>query len=134
MSMKIKGAVLLVGLGVLLAARPGVAHHAFAAEFDSDKPVKLTGAVTRLDWTNPHAWIYVDIKDETGKVANWGFELASPNGLMRNGWTRFSLKPGDVVTIEGSRAKNGSTNANAQTVVTSTGQKLFAGANPGQQP
>ena len=132
--MKIKAAVLLVGLGVLLAARPGVAHHAFAAEFDSDKPVKLTGAVTRLDWTNPHAWIYVDIKDETGKVANWGFELASPNGLMRNGWTRFSLKPGDVVTIEGSRAKNGSTNANAQTVVTSTGQKLFAGANPGQQP
>jgi hypothetical protein len=132
--MKIKTAVLLVGLGVLLAARPGVAHHAFAAEFDSDKPVKLTGAVTRLDWTNPHAWIYVDIKDETGKVANWGFELASPNGLMRNGWTRFSLKPGDVVTIEGSRAKNGSTNANAQTVVTSTGQKLFAGANPGQQP
>ena len=132
--MKIKAAVLLVGLGVLLAARPVVAHHAFAAEFDSDKPVKLTGAVTRLDWTNPHAWIYVDIKDETGKVANWGFELASPNGLMRNGWTRFSLKPGDVVTIEGSRAKNGSTNANAQTVITSTGQKLFAGANPGQQP
>ena len=132
--MKIKAAVLLVGLGVLLAARPGVAHHAFAAEFDSDKPVKLTGAVTRLDWTNPHAWIYVDIKDETGKVANWGFELASPNGLMRNGWTRFSLKPGDVVTIEGSRAKNGSTNANAQVVMTSTGQKLFAGANPGQQP
>jgi hypothetical protein len=132
--MKVKTAVLLVGLGVLLAARPGVAHHAFAAEFDSDKPVKLTGAVTRLDWTNPHAWIYVDIKDETGKVANWGFELASPNGLMRNGWTRFSLKPGDVVTIEGSRAKNGSTNANAQTVVTSSGQKLFAGANPGQQP
>jgi Family of unknown function (DUF6152) len=132
--MKMKAAVLLVGLGVLLAARPGVAHHAFAAEFDSDKPVKLTGAVTRLDWTNPHAWIYVDIKDETGKVANWGFELASPNGLMRNGWTRFSLKPGDVVTIEGSRAKNGSTNANAQTVITSNGQKLFAGANPTQQP
>ena len=132
--MKVKTAVLLVGLGVLLAARPGVAHHAFAAEFDSDKPVKLTGAVTRLDWTNPHAWIYVDIKDESGKVANWGFELASPNGLMRNGWTRFSLKPGDVVTIEGSRAKNGSTNANAQSVITSTGQKLFAGANPAQQP
>ena len=129
--MKFKAAVLLVGLGVLLAARPGVAHHAFAAEFDSDKPVKLTGAVTRLDWTNPHAWIYVDIKDETGKVANWGFELASPNGLMRSGWTRFSLKAGDVVTIEGSRAKNGSNNANAQSViVASTGQKLFSGANP----
>ena len=132
--MKLKAAVFVVGLGVFLAARPTVAHHAFAAEFDADKPVKLTGAVTRLDWTNPHAWIYVDIKDETGKVANWGFELASPNGLMRSGWTRFSLKAGDVVTIEGSRAKNGSNNANAQTViVASTGQKLFSGANP-QQP
>jgi hypothetical protein len=132
--MKIKAALFVVGLGVFLAARPTVAHHAFAAEFDADKPVKLTGAVTRLDWTNPHAWIYVDIKDETGKVANWGFELASPNGLMRSGWTRFSLKAGDVVTIEGSRAKNGSNNANAQTViVASTGQKLFSGANP-QQP
>jgi len=133
--MKMKAVVLFVGFGVLLATRPGVAHHAFAAEFDSDKPVKLTGAVTRLDWTNPHAWIYVDIKDEAGKVANWGFELASPNGLMRSGWTRFSLKPGDVVTVEGSRAKNGSTNANAQVViVASTGQKLFSGANPAQQP
>jgi hypothetical protein len=131
--MKLKAAVFVVGLGVFLAARPTVAHHAFAAEFDADKPVKLTGAVTRLDWTNPHAWIYVDIKDETGKVANWGFELASPNGLMRSGWTRFSLKPGDVVTVEGSRAKNGSNNANAQSViVASTGQKLFSGANPAQ--
>jgi len=131
--MKLKAAVFVVGLGVFLAARPTVAHHAFAAEFDADKPVKLTGAVTRLDWTNPHAWIYVDIKDETGKVANWGFELASPNGLMRSGWTRFSLKAGDVVTIEGSRAKNGSNNANAQSViVASTGQKLFSGANPAQ--
>ena len=131
--MKLKAAVFVLGLGVFLAARPTVAHHAFAAEFDADKPVKLTGAVTRLDWTNPHAWIYVDIKDETWKVANWGFELASPNGLMRSGWTRFSLKPGDVVTVEGSRAKNGSNNANAQSViVASTGQKLFSGANPAQ--
>ena len=132
--MKIRAVLFVVGVGLLLAVRPVVAHHAFAAEFDADKPVKLTGSVTKLDWTNPHAWIYIDVKDDGGKVANWGFELASPNGLMRSGWTRFSLKPGDVVTIEGSRAKNGSTNANAQTVVTSTGQKLFAGANPGQQP
>src|SRR5688500_12478769 len=132
--MRIKAVLVLLVVGLLLAGRAVVAHHAFSAEFDAEKPVKLTGAVTRLDWTNPHAWIYVDIKDESGKVANWGFELASPNGLMRNGWTRFSLKPGDVVTIEGSRAKNGSTNANAQSVITSTGQKLFAGANPAQQP
>ena len=100
---------------------------------EADKPVKLTGAVTKLDWTNPHAWIYIDVKDEAGKVANWGFELASPNGLMRAGWTRFSLKPGDLVTIEGTRAKNGSNNANAQVVLNAkTGQRLFAGSS--QQP
>ena len=129
--MKIKAAVVLLGIGSLLAGQPVVAHHAFSAEFDAEKRVKLTGAVTRLDWTNPHAWIYVDVKDETGKVANWGFELASPNGLMRSGWTRFSLKPGDVVTVEGARAKNGSNNANAEVVtVASTGQKLFAGTAP----
>jgi uncharacterized protein DUF6152 len=119
--MKIRAVLLVVGVGLLLAVRPVVAHHAFAAEFDAEKPVKLTGSVTKLDWTNPHA----------GKVENWGFELASPNGLMRSGWTRFSLKPGDLVTIEGSRAKNGSTNANAQVItMNSTGQKLFSGANP----
>jgi hypothetical protein len=127
--MTIRAAVLAVSIGLLLAASPVVAHHAFSAEFDSEKPVKLSGVVTKLDWTNPHAWIYVDVKDEAGKVANWGFELASPNGLMRNGWTRFSLKPGDEVTVEGSRAKNGSTVANAQNVILAkTGQRLFAGA------
>lgn len=131
--MNIKAAVVVVGVGVLLAGRPVVAHHAFAAEFATEKPIKLTGAVTKLDWTNPHAWIYIDAKDETGKVTNWAFELASPNGLMRSGWRRTDLKPGDLVTIEGSRARNGSNNASAQTViVTSTGQKLFAGANPAQ--
>jgi hypothetical protein len=127
--MTIRAAVLAVSIGLLLAASPVVAHHAFSAEFDSEKPVKLSGVVTKLDWTNPHAWIYVDVKDEAGKVANWGFELASPNGLMRNGWTRFSLKPGDEVTVEGSHAKNGSTVANAQNVILAkTGQRLFAGA------
>ncbi|MET0215957.1 MAG: DUF6152 family protein, partial [Vicinamibacterales bacterium] len=125
--MKIRAVLLVVGVGLLLAVRPVIAHHAFAAEFDADKPVKLTGAVTKLDWTNPHAWIYIDVKADAGKVENWGFELASPNGLMRSGWTRFSLKPGDLVTIEGSRAKNGSTNANAQVItMNSTGQKLFS--------
>ena len=126
--MTMKAAVIL-GVALLLAHRSLVAHHAFSAEFDSDKPVKLTGLVTKLDWTNPHAWIYVDVKDEAGTIANWGFELASPNGLMRNGWTRLSLKPGDEVTVEGSRAKNGTTVANAQAVVlTKTGKRLFAGA------
>ena len=133
--MKIRAVVVIVGIGLLLAARPVVGHHAFAAEFDADKPVKLTGPVTKFEWTNPHGWIYIDVKDETGKVVNWGFELAGASGLMRQGWTRFSLKAGDVVTIEGTRAKNGSNNANAATViVASTGEKLFAGNNQGQTP
>jgi len=132
-TMKIKAAVVLVGIGLLLAALPVVVHHAFSAEFDANKPIKLTGAVTKFDWTNPHAWIYIDAKDETGKVANWGFELGGASGLMRSGWTRFSLKAGDEVTIEGTRARNGSNNANASTVIlASTGQKLFAGQNQGQ--
>jgi Family of unknown function (DUF6152) len=134
--MKKRAAVLLVAVGFLLPARSLVAHHSFSAEFDASKPVKLTGAVTKFEWTNPHAWIYIDTKDEaTGQVANWGFELAAASGLMRSGWTRLTLKAGDIVTIEGTRAKNGSTNANAQTVtLASTGKKLFAGANTEQTP
>ncbi len=133
--MNIKTAVVLVGVGLLLGGRPVVAHHAFSAEFDAAKPVKLTGAVTQINWTNPHAWIYIDAKDETGKVGNWGFELASPNGLMRQGWKRTTLKAGDMVTIEGLLAKNGSNNASVRTVIViSTGEKLFSGSNQGQQP
>jgi len=131
--MNIKTAVVLVGVGLLLAARPLVAHHAFSAEFDADKPVTLTGAVTKVEWTNPHAWFYIDVKDETGKVTNWGLEMGSPNGLMRTGWTRKSMKIGDVVTVEASRAKNGSNNANARVVtLKSTGQRLFAASSQGQ--
>jgi len=132
--MKAKLAALLVGTaGLLLAARPLVAHHAFAAEFDADKPVTLTGAVTKVEWTNPHAWFYIDVKDETGKLTNWGLEMGSPNGLMRAGWTRNSMKFGDVVTVEASRAKNGSNNANARVVtLKSTGQRLFAASSQGQ--
>jgi len=133
MKFKAAGVVVVVAIGLLLAVRPLVAHHSFAAEFDDSKPVKLTGAVTKFEWTNPHAWIYIDAKDESGNVNNWGFELAAASGLMRGGWTRFTLKAGDVVTIEGARAKNGSPKGSANTVtVASTGQKLFAGANQAQ--
>lgn len=122
--------LILGGLVLCIAAVPAIAHHSFAAEFDASKPLKLTGAVTKIEWTNPHAWFYVDVKGDDGKVTNWGFEMGSPNGLMRAGWTRNSMKVGDVVTVEASRAKDGSNNANARAVtLANTGQRLFAASS-----
>ena len=124
---------LVAGLGLIAAAAPALAHHSFAAEFDAAKPVNFTGAVTKIEWTNPHVWFYVDVKDENGNVTNWGFEMGSPNGLMRAGWSRNSMKLGDIVTVEGSRAKDGSNHVNARTVtLASTGQKMFAASSQGQ--
>jgi len=108
-------------------------HHSFAAEFDSSKPVELKGTVTRLDWVNPHAWIYLDVKDEKGNVTSWGCELGSPNLLMRNGWSRDSLKAGDVVVVNGSRAKDGSNIANARTVRLADGRRVFNAGSSGEQ-
>jgi hypothetical protein len=133
--MKARFAILVAGLVLTLASVPVLAHHSFAAEFDANKPLKLTGTVTKLEWTNPHAWFYLDVKDETGKVTNWGFELGSPNGLMRAGWTRNSMKIGDTITVEASRAKDGSNNANARAVtLASTGQRLFAASSQSSTP
>jgi hypothetical protein len=132
--MNTKLAAVVVVAGMLVAGRPAAAHHAFAAEFDANKPVKLTGAVTKVEWTNPHAWFYVDVTDETGKVTNWSLELGSPNGLMRAGWSRTSLKIGEIVIVEASQAKNGTPNANARIVtLKNTGQRLFAASSQGQQ-
>lgn len=133
--MPTKLAVVVGGIGVLLAAVPLVAHHSFAAEFDAEKPIKLVGAVTKVEWKNPHTWFYLDVKDDSGKVTNWGWEMGSPNGLMRAGWTRNSMKIGDIVTVEGSRARDGTNNANARVIVlNSTGERLFAASSQGQTP
>jgi hypothetical protein len=116
--------------------RPAVAHHSFAAEFDSTKTFKFSGPVTKVEWMNPHTFFYIDVTDEkTGKVTNWAMEMGSPNGLMRAGWSRHTLKPGDKVTVEGSMARDGSPIGNARTVVlASTGQRLFAASSQNVTP
>jgi hypothetical protein len=121
--------VLAVGAGLFVATVPMLAHHSFSAEYDRAKTVELKGTVTKVEWMNPHARFYVDVKDETSKVTNWEFELGSPNGLMRQGWTKNSLKEGDVVQVNGSRAKDGSNLVNASTVMLANGKKVFAGSS-----
>jgi len=126
--MKAKFALLAASAGLLLTSLPVLAHHSFAAEYDDKKPVNLKGTVSKVEWTNPHARFYVDVKDEGGKMTNWEFELGSPNGLMRQGWTRNSMKVGDTVSIDGYVAKDGSKLGNARTIKTADGKKLFAGS------
>ena len=131
--MKARLIVVLAGAVLLIWAVPILAHHSFAAEYDADKPVELKGVVTRVEWMNPHARFYVDVKDEKDQVTNWNLELASPNVLVRNGWKRTSLQVGDRVTVNGSMAKDGSTMANAKEVVLADGRKVVAGSTGGNQ-
>jgi hypothetical protein len=112
---------------LLMTAMRLPAHHAFAAEYDENRRVTVSGTVTRFEWTNPHAWLYVDEKDGSGKVTVWSFEMGSPGGLTRRGWERTALKTGDRVTLEGFGAKNGGNKANATTVTLPDGRKLFGG-------
>ena len=151
------GALTSIAAAAIAASLPLAAHHSFSAEFDASKEIKATGAVTKLDWQNPHGWIHLTVTEicertaargpdaveqewacrapsSNEKEADWAFELGSPNGLMRQGWTRNSLKQGDVVTVLGSRARDGSTNSNARSVTTADGKRLFAGSSQNAAP
>jgi hypothetical protein len=128
-------ASLALVLGLLTVA-PVFAHHSFAAEFDAKKPIELRGYVSKIEWTNPHVWFYINVKDPaSGKVTNWGFEMGPPHGLQGQGWTRTTMQLGDEVIVAGTLAKNGSNRANARTVtMAKTGLKLGAASSEGTNP
>jgi hypothetical protein len=123
---------LMIVAALIAVGMPLMAHHSFAAEFDSNKQVKMTGTVSKIDWTNPHVWFYLDVKDESGKVTNWGFEMGPPHLLQGTGWTRTTMKLGDTVTVQGSLAKNGTNRANARSVTTPDGKRMGAASSEGQ--
>ncbi len=132
--MKVKIAALSAVLGFVLATPGVIAHHSFAAEFDASKPVTLKGVVTKIEWANPHTYFYMDVT-EGDKVTNWGMEMGSPNGLMRQGWTRNTLHVGDEVMVEGSQAKDGAHVGNARAVtLAATGKRLFAASSQTETP
>lgn len=132
--MRAKSIAAAVAFGLLVSAAPVLAHHSFAAEYDANKPVKITGVVTKVEWMNPHARFYVDVKDESGKVVNWDFELGAIPVLLRQGWRKDSLKAGDTVSVEGSQAKDNSFSANARSVKLPDGRRVFAGSSAPDAP
>jgi hypothetical protein len=128
--MRLSLAAPLLFISALVTTR-AFAHHSFAAEFDAKRPVELKGTLLELEWVNPHAWIHMEVKDESGKVTKWDCELGSPNLLMRSGWRRDSLKRGDVIIVNGSAAKDGTNLANAKTVKLADGTRVFNAGSSG---
>jgi hypothetical protein len=124
-------ALVIIGLGLVVVTLPVLAHHSEAAEYDSSKPVKVTGTIKKVEWQNPHIWFYVDVKDENGKITTWGFSGAPPGSLMRRGITKEALKIGAVVNVQGSRARDGSNNASSRNVTFADGKNVFTAPSEG---
>lgn len=118
-------AIALAAFSLAASSLPSAAHHSFAAVFDPEQPVELSGTVTGIEWMNPHVWFYIDVEGGNGAIENWGFEMGSPNGLIRRGWNHQSLQVGHVVTVAGVRARDGSQRAAVRTVTLSDGRSLF---------
>ena len=128
--MKTRKLTIAACVGLLMATVPVVAHHSFSAEFDANAPIEVTGAVQKIEWLNPHVWFFMDVEDDEGDVTSWAMEMGSPNQLVRAGWTRRTMSIGDVVTVQGSRARDGSDTASTRMVIlANTGERLFAASS-----